>query len=55
MGERKAQRKIHIRLTQYMHRRLRIRCAEADVTIQDHRVRTIDQALAGKIGDDNER
>ncbi len=55
MVERPAERKIHIRLTQDMHRRLRIRCAELDVTIQDYVVRTLDQALAGEVGDDNER
>ena len=50
MADRAAERKIHIRLTQDMHRRLRIRCAELDVTIQDYVVRTLDQALAGKPG-----
>ena len=47
MVERDAERKLHIRLTQDMHRRLRIRCAELDVTIQDYVVRMLDQALAG--------
>ena len=53
MVERPAERKIHIRLTQDMHRRLRIRCAELDVTIQDYVVRTLDQALACEVADDN--
>ncbi len=52
MVERPAERKIHIRLTQDMHRRLRIRCAELDVTIQDYVVRTLDQALACEVADD---
>jgi predicted HicB family RNase H-like nuclease len=50
MVERDAERKLHIRLTQDMHRRLRIRCAELDVTIQDYVVRMLDQALAGASG-----
>lgn len=50
MDERAAERKIHIRVTQDMHRRLRIRCAELDVTIQDYVVRTLDQALANEVG-----
>ena len=52
MGEREAGGKIHIRLTQDMHRRLRIRCAEVDVTIQDYVVRTLNQALDVKIDDE---
>ncbi len=50
MVERDAEKKIHVRLTQDMHRRLRIRCAELDVTIQDYVVRMLDQALAGEAG-----
>jgi len=50
MVERDAERKIHIRLTQDMHRQLRIRCAELDVTIQDYVVRMLDQALASEAG-----
>ena len=45
MLELSAERKIHIRLSQDMHRRLRIRCAELDVTIQDYVVRMLNQAL----------
>jgi len=50
MVERGAERKIHIRLTQDIHKRLRIRCAELDVTIQDYVVRMLDQALTGEAG-----
>ena len=53
MAEREAERKIHIRMTQDMHRRLRIRCAELDVTIQDYVVRTLDQALSCEVVNDN--
>ncbi len=53
MAERETERKIHIRMTQDMHRRLRIRCAELDVTIQDYVVRKLDQALSYEVGDDN--
>ena len=55
MVERPTERKIHIRLTQDMHRRLRIRCAELDVTIQNFVVSMLEQALAGEVSDDNER
>jgi hypothetical protein len=55
MVERPAERKIHIRMTQDMHRRLRLRCTELDVTIQDFVLRTLDQALTGEVGDDNKR
>lgn len=50
MVERDAEKKIHVRLTQDMHRRLRIRCAELDVTIQDYVVRMLDQTLTGEAG-----
>ena len=50
MVERGAERKIHVRLTQGMHKRLRIRCAELDVTIQDYVVRMLEQALTGEAG-----
>lgn len=53
MAEREAERKIHIRMTSDMHRRLRIRCVELDVTIQDNIVRTLDQAPSCEVGDDN--
>jgi hypothetical protein len=35
MPEQNAERKIHIRMEEDLHRRLRIRCAELDTTIQD--------------------
>jgi len=54
MVERSAERKIHIRLTQDMHRRLRIRCAELDVTIQDYVVRMLERALDVEAEDDGE-
>ena len=54
MVERDAERKIHILLTQNMHRRLRIRCTELDVTIQDYVVRMLDQALAHEAGHEDE-
>jgi plasmid stability protein len=50
MVERDLERKIHVRLTQDMQKRLRIRCAELDVTIQDYVVRMLDKALAGEAG-----
>ena len=45
MVERSAERKIHIRLTQDMHRRLRLRCAGLEVTIQHYVVRMFDREL----------
>ena len=38
-------RKIHIRLVPDLHRRLRIRCAELDVTIQDFVVDLLEREL----------
>ncbi len=55
MVERSAERKIHIRLALDMHRRLRIRCAELDVSIQDYVVRMLDQTLDVEAEDDPER
>ena len=40
-------RKIHIRLLPDLHRRLRIRCAELDVTIQDFVVGLLERELGG--------
>ena len=54
MVERPTERKIHIRLTQDMHRRLRIRCAELDVTIQDFVVSILDQSLDAEAGHEDE-
>lgn len=50
MAEPTAETKVHIRLTQDMHRRLRTRCAELDVTVQDYVVRVLDQAGTGEDG-----
>jgi predicted HicB family RNase H-like nuclease len=41
-------RQIHIRLSEELHRRLRISAAEEDVTIQQWVGRLIEQALDGK-------
>ena len=49
-----AARKIHVRLTLDMHRRLRIRCAELDVTIQDYVVRLLAQTLGAETEDNHE-
>jgi len=49
MPERNAERKIHIRMGEELHKRLRIRCAELDTTIQDYVVELLDRELsAGK-------
>jgi hypothetical protein len=54
MVERSAERKIHLRLTQDMHRRLRLRCAGLDVTIQDYVVRMFGRELDVESEDDRE-
>ena len=54
MFERSAERKIHIRLTQDMHRRLRLRCAGLDVIIQDYAVRMFERELDVESEDDRE-
>ena len=54
MFERSAERMIHIRLTQDMHRRLRLRCAGLEVTIQDYVVRMLERALDVESEDDRE-
>ena len=46
MPERNAERKIHIRMQEDLHRRLRIRCAELDTTIQDYLVELLDRELS---------
>ncbi len=38
-------RKIHIRLTPQLHQRLRVRCAERDMTIQDFVVELLEREL----------
>lgn len=44
------ERKIHIRVEEGLHRRLRIRCAELDTTIQDFVVRLLDRELFDDAG-----
>lgn len=46
MPERNAERKIHIRMSEDLHKRLRIRCAELDTTIQDYVVELFDRELS---------
>jgi predicted HicB family RNase H-like nuclease len=46
MPERNAERKIHIRMGEDLHKRLRIRCAELDTTIQDYVVELLGRELA---------
>ena len=46
MPEQNAERKIHIRMKEDLHRRLRIRCAELDTTIQDFVVELLDRELS---------
>lgn len=46
MPEPSTERKIHIRVEEGLHRRLRIRCAELDTTIQDFVVKLLDRELA---------
>lgn len=45
-----AERKIHVRVEGELHRLLRIRCAELDVTIQDYVVRLLEEKLRGGTG-----
>ena len=46
MPEQNAERKIHIRMQEDLHQRLRIRCAELDTTIQDFVVELLDRELS---------
>lgn len=46
MPERNAERKIHIRMGEDLHKRLRIRCAELDTTIQDYVVELLESELS---------
>ncbi len=46
MPERNAERKVHIRMGEDLHKRLRIRCAELDTTIQDYVVELLDRELS---------
>ena len=43
MAEENAGTKIHVRMDEDLHRRLRIRCAEFDTTIQDFVVELLDR------------
>ena len=46
MPERNAERKIHIRMGEDLHKRLRIRCAELDTTLQDYVVELLGRELS---------
>jgi predicted HicB family RNase H-like nuclease len=46
MPEQSTERKIHIRVEEGLHRRLRIRCAELDTTIQDFVIKLLNRELA---------
>ena len=46
MPERNAERKIHVRMGEDLHKRLRIRCAEVDTTIQDYVVELLGRELS---------
>ena len=50
MSEQSTERKIHIRVEEGLHRRLRIRCAEIDTTIQDFVVKLLNRELADNVG-----
>jgi predicted HicB family RNase H-like nuclease len=50
MPEQSTERKIHIRVEEGLHRRLRFRCAELDTTIQDFVVKLLDRELSGDEG-----
>jgi plasmid stability protein len=46
MPEENAERTIHIRMDEDLHKRLRIRCAELDTTIQNYVVELLDRELS---------
>jgi plasmid stability protein len=46
MPEPNAERKIHIRMNEDLHKRLRIRCAELDTTIQHYVVELLEHELS---------
>lgn len=50
MPEQSTERKIHIRVEEGLHRRLRIRCAELDTTIQGFVVKFLDRELSDNAG-----
>lgn len=45
MANQTDERKMHVRLDSELHRLVRIRCAELDMTIQDYVVRLLEDAL----------
>lgn len=49
MPEPSAERTIHIRFGEDLHRRLRIRCAEFDTTIQDFVVELLEREFFTKL------
>jgi len=51
MNEVPQERKIHIRLSEDLHRRLRVRCAEIDSNMQEYVVRLLERELMGGDGD----
>jgi len=55
MPEQSTERKIHIRVEEGLHRRLRIRCAELDTTIQDFVVKLLDRELVDDGGANRNR
>jgi plasmid stability protein len=48
MREQNAGKKILIRMEEDLHRRLRIRCAKLDTTIQEFVVELLDRELSGE-------
>lgn len=48
MPEQNAERKTHVRMKEDLHRRLRIRCAELDTTIQDFVIELLDREMSGE-------
>lgn len=48
MPEPSAERTIHVRFADDLHRRIRIRCAELDTTIQDFVVELLERELSTK-------
>ena len=46
MPEQSTERKIHIRVEESLHHRLRIRCAELDTTIQDFVLKLLARELS---------
>lgn len=42
------EKKIHIRLPEDLHRRLRVRCAELDTNMQEYVVQLLERELVGE-------